>query len=174
MTAVTIEPANENSDFDAIRQVYYQTWLATYQNQLPSTILKRLTPATWQPEQRWQNMQLALTDTNQIVGVCSYGPARLAAWSAYGELYSIYILPEYQHQGLGKRLIEPVLKALTAKYQQIYLEVLTTNLSAQQFYTRMGFYQTETNRVTNVPGGKLRTAVFEMASADNVKNEVNK
>ncbi|GAX01553.1 GNAT family N-acetyltransferase [Secundilactobacillus silagei] len=169
MTAVTVQPANENSDFDAIRQVYYQTWLATYQNQLPSTILKELIPAIWHPEKRWQNMQLALTETNQVVGVCSYGPARWADWSEYGELYSIYILPEYQHQGLGQRLIVPALKALTAKYQQIYLEVLTTNLSAQKFYTHMGFYKTDTNRVTDVPGGKIETIVFKRSLADNIK-----
>lgn len=160
MAAVRIRPAKANDDFDAIRQVYYQTWLTTYRNQLPSSILSQLTPATWQPEQRWQNMLLALNTAGEVVGVCSYGPARLPLLTGFGELYSIYVLPAYQHQGIGQQLMSMALAKLAEKYRHLYLEVLITNQSAQRFYRKNGFHQTKLTRSNHVPGGKLQTVIF--------------
>ncbi len=86
MESIRIRHAYKNENFDAIRQAYYQTWLATYRTQLPNSILKKLTPTTWHPEQRWQDMQLAFNNEGKIVGVCTYGPARLASFLV-GEKY---------------------------------------------------------------------------------------
>ncbi|MTV81502.1 GNAT family N-acetyltransferase [Secundilactobacillus folii] len=162
MVAIKILPASIETDFDAVRQVYFQTWQATYRGQLPAAFLQKLTPETWQPERQFRNTQLALTPGGKIVGVCSYGPARWDRYSGYGEIYSIYILPAYQHLGIGQQLMQTALEILTQRYQQIYLEVLVTNRSAQNFYQQFGFQKTAVVRTEQVPGGELKTVVYQM------------
>jgi Acetyltransferases len=160
LESIGIRHAHKNENFDAIRQVYYQTWLVTYRHQLPKSILTNLTPAAWHPEQRWQDMQLAFNDEGKIVGVCTYGPARLASFSSLGEIYSIYVLPDYQHLGIGAKLIDQALEAISSKYQHIYLEVLRSNTNAKTFYLTLGFSETRLTRSRQVSGGKLKTVIF--------------
>ncbi|GAX07487.1 GNAT family acetyltransferase [Secundilactobacillus silagincola] len=160
MESIRIRHAHKNENFGAIRQVYYQTWLATYRTHLPNSILKKLTPTTWHPEQRWQDMQLAFNNEGKIVGVCTYGPARLASFSSWGEIYSIYVLPDYQHLGIGSKLVTRALKIMGPKYRHIYLEVLRSNNDAKTFYLTLGFSETKLTRSTQVPGGKLKTVIF--------------
>ena len=52
--------AEADSDFGKIRQLYYETWQSAYRDLMPASYLQQLTPATWRPEQRWQNMLLKL------------------------------------------------------------------------------------------------------------------
>ncbi|ALC07280.1 hypothetical protein [Lactiplantibacillus plantarum] len=47
-----------NSDFGKIRQLYYETWQSAYRDLMPASYLQQLTPTTWRPERRWQNMLL--------------------------------------------------------------------------------------------------------------------
>lgn len=160
MTVITIQSANAKTNFDAIRKVYWQTWMTTYRGLVPSAVLNQLTPAVWHPEKRWRNTQLALNEEGEIIGVCSYDPARLAQFADWGELYSIYILPAYQHQGVGQRLMAQALSTLRQKYQHLYLEVLVTNIDAQHFYTRLGFCRTTMTHSSHVSDGKLKTIIF--------------
>lgn len=73
-------------------------------------------------------------------------------------LYRLYILPEYQHRGLGKRLLETslswVLKQLPEDIKDsIYVvaQVEEDNLKARAFYKKMGF--SENHRETVIIGG---------------------
>ncbi len=52
--------AEADSDFGKIRQLYYETWQSAYRDLMPASYLQQLTPATWRPERRWQNMLLKL------------------------------------------------------------------------------------------------------------------
>lgn len=70
--------AEANSDFGKIRQLYYETWQSAYRDLMPASYLQQLTPTTWRPERRWQNMLLAMTAVGEVVGVCTFGPARHA------------------------------------------------------------------------------------------------
>lgn len=160
MESIRIRHAHKNENFGAIRQVYYQTWLVTYRTQLPNSILEKLTPTTWHPEQRWQDMQLAFNDEGKIVGVCTYGPARLASFSGSGEIYSIYVLPDYQHFGIGSKLMTRALEIMGPKYRHIYLEVLRSNTDAKTFYLALGFSETKLIRSMQVRGGKIKTVIF--------------
>ena len=87
MTAkVKVIEATANSDFDAIRQVYYVTWQDAYHGLISDDFLAHLSPASWHPERRWQDTLLAVDDKDKIVGVCSFGPARLPDFNGWGEL----------------------------------------------------------------------------------------
>jgi GNAT superfamily N-acetyltransferase len=133
-----IEPARADSDFASIRKVYYETWLSAYRDLIPEAALKQLTPAIWRPERHWRNMLLAVTSGSEIIGACTYGPARNAAYAGWGELYSLYVRPAYQHDGVGHQLITTALQQLRADFcKSIYWSWLTMTLR-NSFIVNMG------------------------------------
>ncbi|RXT57809.1 GNAT family N-acetyltransferase [Lacticaseibacillus chiayiensis] len=144
MTDIRITKATPSTDFDAVSRVYYETWLSAYRHLLPTGVLKQLSPDSWHPERRWQHTFLAMNGTAEIVGVCSYGPARMADYAGWGELYSLYVLPHFQRQHIGSQLIDQALKRLSQTYANNYVRVLNNNLAAQKFYLQCGFKKTET------------------------------
>ncbi len=138
-----IEKATRESDFEAIRNVYYRTWITSYKGIVSQKFLDSIKKEVlWHPEKRWQSTFVAMSDNNEIIGVCSYGPARKKSYKGFGEVYSIYVLPEWQRTGVGKALFLAALEILEANYKKLYLLVLKNNLSAQKFYQSFGFEKT--------------------------------
>jgi ribosomal protein S18 acetylase RimI-like enzyme len=65
-------------------------------------------------------------------------------------LGQIYILPAYQNQGIGTRLIRSVLDDAFAQELPVALRVLKSNPSARRLYERLGFEEsdeTETHHI---------------------------
>ncbi|QVI34662.1 GNAT family N-acetyltransferase [Lacticaseibacillus chiayiensis] len=143
MADIRIVKATPDTDFDAVSRVYYETWQFAYRHLLPESFLKQLTQDSWHPERRWKNTFLAMNGTTKIVGVCSFGPARMADYEGWGELYSLYVLPHFQRQRIGGQLIGQALKQLKRNYARQYVRVLNNNLAAQRFYQQFGFKKTE-------------------------------
>lgn len=157
---IQIINATSKTDFDAVRELYYETWQAAYAGLLPASFLAHLTKARWHPETQWRTMLLAVTETGQIVGVCRYGEARLPKYSGWGELQSIYVLPAWQHQGVGAQLMRVAQTRLAAEYDRAYLAVLDNNLSAQRFYQQIGFQLTADVQHQQTPDGALTTVIM--------------
>ena len=68
----------------------------------------------------------------------------------------IDILPELQHTGCGRRLVEAFLDALREKnVPGIHLGVSSDNLNAQGFYKKLGFSVLEGDKYGMVLGMKL-------------------
>lgn len=141
-----------DDDFAAVAALYLTVWRTTYRGQLPAAYLASLTPQTWHPQQRWRQTVLAFNAQQQIVGVCSYGPARRQAWAGYQEIYSIYILPAYQHQGLGRRLMAAALAQLPTP-APVMIVALASNVAAIQFYQHYGFEKIAQPLVETLPVG---------------------
>jgi len=78
----------------------------------------------------------------EITGFLTLGAARdpdLVA-SRTGEIWGIYISPNYWRRGIGKRLAEEAEKILKSRgYVYVVLWVLEGNQQARQFYEAMGF-----------------------------------
>ena len=55
-------------------------------------------------------------------------------------LHHFGILPEYQKQGLGRKLVEASLEWLREQGQQVKLEVHKENYKAKQLYEKLGFF----------------------------------
>ncbi|MDK7183544.1 GNAT family N-acetyltransferase [Lacticaseibacillus rhamnosus] len=160
MVMIQIQKATFKSDFNAVRRVYYVTWQVAYRDLIPASFLKQLSPASWHPERRWQDTFLAIDDIAGIVGVCSYGPARMAERAGWGELYSIYVLPAFQRQHVGERLLNAALKELDGAYSNDYVRVLDNNHAAQAFYRRFGFTETKTVLEDSTKFGTIRELVM--------------
>jgi ribosomal protein S18 acetylase RimI-like enzyme len=85
---------------------------------------------------------IAETAEGQAVGFAVAGPCSLPVPDRpenSGELSRLYILKSHQGGGLGTRMIEPILKYLRARFENIYLSVYSENYGAQKLYQRYGF-----------------------------------
>ncbi|MFC6181049.1 GNAT family N-acetyltransferase [Lactiplantibacillus daowaiensis] len=160
--AIQIRPATAWDDFEAIATLYLTVWRAAYQDQLSAASLAALTPAMWQPAKRWHYMQLAVTTDQQLVGVCTAGPARLPSWQGQSEIYSLYVLPAYQQQRVGYRLLQAALATLPADVP-VKLAVLTQNSVARRFYERAGFTLTGQTKTDTLPTGEcLHEQIYQL------------
>jgi [ribosomal protein S18]-alanine N-acetyltransferase len=71
--------------------------------------------------------------------------AQLAADEA--EILSIGVLPDWQRQGIGRRLVDGVARAVQrAEAKSLYLEVAADNDAAMNLYSRAGFLGTGLRR----------------------------
>jgi len=155
-----ISKTDQHSDFEAIKKLYCQTWNYSYCGLVPQGFLDSLTENTWHPETRWNNTLIAQTSDHEIIGVCTYGPARRQKYAGFGEIYSFYVLPKWQHRGVGQKLFQAVLDILNRQFQQLYLIVLKNNLSAQAFYEWFDFKETDDFLAEQTEYGILHEVVF--------------
>jgi GNAT superfamily N-acetyltransferase len=137
-----------DADIDALAEVHVRTWRSAYAGIVPVEVLDALDPAVWAERRRSRPappsaVTLVAEDDGTIVGFANFGPARLDQGDEYdlsaGELYAIYVDPDHQGAGTGRRLITAAREALTAAgFAEMRLWVLTENHPARRFYERLG------------------------------------
>ncbi|WP_267202394.1 GNAT family N-acetyltransferase [Limosilactobacillus kribbianus] len=78
------------------------------------------------------------------MGVVSYGTPRNPQYFSTnaGELMALYVLTEYESQGIGTRLLAQAEAALAKNFSRADLLVLAENKSARFFYQRHGWRPT--------------------------------
>ncbi|MFK7779610.1 MAG: GNAT family N-acetyltransferase [Candidatus Gracilibacteria bacterium] len=74
-------------------------------------------------------------DKNKVIG---YASGKLHKEKQFNEFFAIYILPEYQGMGIGKKLANKVFAYLGNK-KNIIVEVIGYNKNAILFYENLGF-----------------------------------
>lgn len=158
---IQIVSTTKDFNFQKISNLYYQTWQYAYVGIVPQALLDNLRVDIWHPETRWNNTLVALNG-DKVVGVCSFGPARRKKYQGFGEIYTLYILPEYQHQGIGQKLFTAALENLAKKFNDFYLIVLKKNLIAQAFYEMFGFEETLDQIADQTEYGIVHEVVFTL------------
>lgn len=136
-----IRRLRSGDDLFAVSRVYEESWRAAYRGLLPQTYLDGIPAGKWIPylEQTGRE-SLLLLDGNKIAGVAGYSAGRVPELASWGEIISIYLLPEYWGKGGGKLLFSAVVEQLKAMgYRNLFLWVLEGNRRARTFYERMGF-----------------------------------
>ncbi len=84
-----------------------------------------------------------LTDTGELAGVVSFqreGQTRQKLHHK-GLLFRMYVSAAFAGQGLGRRLVEEVIRRVREQtdIEQINLTVIATNTPAKRLYERLGF-----------------------------------
>ena len=88
-------------------------------------------------------------------------PARVGAFAGWGEIVSLYVLPERAGRGIGSKLLDVALDALAAEgFERAYLWVLADNVPARAFYECRGFQLLERENVDEIAGELLREACY--------------
>ena len=131
------------SDAKGISKVHVDCWKTTYKNIISDQYLNKLTYAS--REQLWENnipnggVYVAENKEGEIVGFSSGGIERTGNYNGFeGELYALYILKDYQGNGIGKALVKPIIKEITELgLNSMLVLVLEDNIS-RLFYESLG------------------------------------
>lgn len=68
----------------------------------------------------------------------------------YALISDLYVLPEYQHKGNGRKLLSHTLRKLRADgYLNAVLETAEDNKAARRFYEKFGFSQSIRGNISN-------------------------
>jgi ribosomal protein S18 acetylase RimI-like enzyme len=142
---VTIREARVE-DAAGIARVHVDSWRSTYAGIVPDTYLANISYE--RRERRWcdilgntpsnQYHFVAVNDEGYVVGFVSGGSERNADPMYQAELYSIYLLQEYQGQGIGRQLTYKLVeKFLQSGITSMLLWVFVDN-PACRFYEALG------------------------------------
>jgi ribosomal protein S18 acetylase RimI-like enzyme len=135
------------ADAQAIARVNVDTWRTAYTGLVPADFLADLSYE--HSEQLWYDRLVEAGQTGtfayvgenaagQIVGFAIGGPEREGDPNYRGELYGLYILEEYQRQGLGRRLVSTVAERLVKQGLDSMLIWVLADNQARGFYETLG------------------------------------
>lgn len=139
----------------AVSRIYEESWKYAYKGIIPQSFLDGISEGN-----RIENLDregvchlVAVVD-GKLVGTSSYCKSRFSKYADYGEIISIYFLPEYMGMGYGKTLLSAAVEKLSEMgFRDVFLWVLEENHSARAFYERCGF-SASGERMTSEIGGK--------------------
>lgn len=133
-------------DAKILGQIHSESWKVAYKGVVPDEVLNNLTA-----EKRQKYFEKALTEgweedaiifkDDKAVGLICIGKCRDEDKEEFwGEIWGIYLLPEYWNMGIGFELMNWGLNELKRRnYKKIALWVLERNINARNFYEKMGF-----------------------------------
>lgn len=160
-------------DAFAIARVHVETWRATYPTLLPHDYLaKHLSIDTraiyWQrtlQSDRAHEAVFVAADGPEVIGFASVGAARKAPRDAdgggrrWGEVFTLYVLPDFQEQGAGRMLLANGFAELTRRgFEAALLWVVAGNPS-RFFYEAMGG-QASGSDVEKFAGARLEETCY--------------
>lgn len=132
-------------DATQISSIIARSWRSAYQDLIDPVYLSRLPEEYWLPSVRsWLESGrmyglMAETDAG-AVGCIIFGRGRDDAYADWGEIVSLYILPEYMSRGIGSKLLRKALASLRDDgFSRVYLWMIEGNNHAQAFYYKHGF-----------------------------------
>jgi ribosomal protein S18 acetylase RimI-like enzyme len=147
---ISIELADSKDSYD-IQMVFYKTWLSTYPNDeykitvddIEDRFKDRITPEgiskmaekIINPDSN--TLFVVAKDNGKVVGVC-----KLKIDENINQLKAIYVLPEYQGQGIGYMFWNRALEFFDEN-KDIKVEVASYNTNAINFYKKLGFIATD-------------------------------
>jgi ribosomal protein S18 acetylase RimI-like enzyme len=141
-TAISIRHARPG-DADAIAQVHDVSWRDAYRGIIPGVELERMIarrgPQWWQSAIVRGSGLLVVDLDRKIVGYATYGRNRVPSMPYSGEVFEIYLAPECQGVGFGRRLFTAARQELAEHgYLSTIVWALADNEKALAFYRRLG------------------------------------
>ncbi|HPL63930.1 MAG TPA: GNAT family N-acetyltransferase [Syntrophales bacterium] len=134
------------SDAGEIARVDVETWRACYRGIITDKYLRSLSVPTqtdlcrklFSIKNSGRFIFVAESERGEIVGYAAAGPERKRGARSKGELYAIYILPEFQRKGTGRLLVRSVMESFEAAgVRSLLVWVLAAN-PARNFYRELG------------------------------------
>ncbi len=160
---------NQNDNLLEISNIYERSWKYAYKNIIPQDYLDSI------PTGRWANSimktgmnNLILIENGLIIGTASFCKSRWDNHSDFGEVVSIYFLPDYIGKGYGHHLLKKCIEELNGLgFSKILLWVLEENMRARKFYEMNGFICSEEYLNDNIGGKNLREVMYTI-SCENI------
>ena len=137
-------------DADEASRLHADTWRISYRGLVPDALLDGLSPSRWASGWRRGFESIGSVDptrvvhvaeiAERIVGFAGGGRARPGAPAGYiGEVYTLYVHPTRQGQGIGRRLLTAAAEGLVEHgLVPIIIWTLFDNPRSRRFYASRG------------------------------------
>jgi ribosomal protein S18 acetylase RimI-like enzyme len=130
-------------DAGAVADAHDEAWRAAYQGIIPGADLERLInrrgPAWWDSAIRKGSRIALLQFGDKVAGYTNYGRNRARSLHYGGEIYEVYLRPEFQGLGFGRRLFTAARRDLAQSgLKSLIVWALSENDSAVEFYRALG------------------------------------
>lgn len=152
-----------------ISRIYAISWKSAYRGIVSQQYLDQLS------EYRWTKIltensaiSFVLLNNGNYIGTASISPARDEIMKGWGEILSLYLLPDHFGKGYGKLLLDYCIKELNiAGFSSIYLWTLEKNIRARDFFNKNGFMHDGQQNICEIDGQYL-TLVRYIFKSDNM------
>jgi ribosomal protein S18 acetylase RimI-like enzyme len=144
MSTVLIEIRRAKAaDAAAVAETHDEAWRTAYQGIIPGVELDKLIsrrgPVWWDSAIRKGSRISILAFGDKIAGYANYGRNRARSLDYDGEIYELYLRPEYQGLGFGRRLFAAARRDLAQSgMKSLVVWALSDNDPAVQFYRALG------------------------------------
>ncbi|MBR5428180.1 MAG: GNAT family N-acetyltransferase, partial [Clostridia bacterium] len=171
----TIGPAVTDDDVRGKALVHYRAWHEAYAGTVPDSYLDKLTLEKCEEMAfRWRDNIIVAKDGDRVIGFAGFGDAREKDGVASdagngesgagnvdhslrtdalplpdGELFALYVLPEYWGRGVGLALTDEAIRLLGTG-RRVRLDVLADNPRAIRFYEKYGFRRSGKSRAVDL------------------------
>ena len=130
-------------DAAALSAVSDAAWREAYLGIIPGVALHRMLarrgPRWWQASIDHGRPLVVLDVHDRVAGYVSYGRCRNRGLPAEGEIDELYLSPEYQGLGFGKRMFRAVRNDFAHRgMKRLVVWCLCENVRAREFYERLG------------------------------------
>jgi ribosomal protein S18 acetylase RimI-like enzyme len=141
-TLIEVRPAR-TADAAAVAATHDEAWRSAYQGIIPGAELERLInrrgPAWWDSAIRKGSRVSVLCFGDQVAGYANYGRNRARSLQFDGEIYELYLRPEFQGLGFGRRLFAAAKRDLMQSgLKTLVIWALSDNEHATEFYRNLG------------------------------------
>lgn len=159
---MNIRYITDKDDPCEISGIYEQSWKFAYKGIIPQSFLDSIPHGKWVSHLGKDSMHhLVIDEDGWLTGTASFCASRWEQFAGYGELVSIYLLPEYMGKGRGAALMAEALKGLSdAGFDRVMLWVLEDNHRARRFYEKQGFICAEVFLENEIGGKLLREVAY--------------
>lgn len=144
MSTVLIEVRRAKpADAGALAAAHDEAWRTTYRGIIPGAELEKLIsrrgPAWWENAIRKGSRISLLVFGDRIAGYANYGRNRARSLNYDGEIYELYLRPEFQGLGFGRRLFAAARRDLAQSgLRSLVVWALSDNTPAVEFYRALG------------------------------------
>ena len=144
MSTVLIEIRRAKaSDAAAVADTHDEAWRGAYQGVIPGVELEKLVTrrgADWWDSAIRKGSRIAiLAFGDKVAGYANYGRNRARSLYYDGEIYELYLRPECQGLGFGRRLFSSARRDLAQSgLKSLVIWALSDNDPAVEFYKALG------------------------------------
>lgn len=131
------------ADCEALAGIHSEAWLGAYRGVLHGVDLQKMVTRRgtgWWRGALERGVEIKIVSVADVpAGYATFGRCRLRDTGIEGEIYELYLKPEYQGLGFGKALFGSVRKTLASRnLHGLAVQVLSENEPARSFYRALG------------------------------------
>ncbi len=131
------------ADAEAVATAHDEAWRGAYQGIIPGAELEKLInrrgPDWWDSAIRKGSRIAIMVFGDHVAGYANYGRNRARSLFYDGEIYELYLRPEFQGLGFGRRLFSAARRdLLQTGLKSMVVWALSDNEGAVEFYRALG------------------------------------